>query len=279
MIVTSQTQGVKDRIVSRISGVEGVLAVAFRDLGTGEEILVNERELFHAASTMKTPVMIELFRQAEAGIINLEDSITVKNTFSSIVDGSPYSMDLGEDSDDSMYGMIGSRMTIRQLMYQMITVSSNLATNILIEIADARKVTATMRSFGADSIQVLRGVEDGKAFDAGLNNRTNAYDLMLIFSAIAEGKAAGRKACEEMIDILDDQKFRDLLPSRLPPDVRIAHKTGSITGVEHDGGIVYLPGGRRYVLVVLSRGLKDREQGKKAIGDISKVVYDYMMGR
>ena len=278
-IFTSQTDTLKSRIASRMSSVEGRMAVAFHDLTTGDQILINEREMFHAASTMKTPVMIELFRQADKGTIRMDDSLIVKNSFKSIVDGSTYSMDLNDDSDDSMYGMIGARMTIRDLVYQMITVSSNLATNILIEVADAKKVTAMMRALGADSIQVLRGVEDLKAYEAGLNNQTNAYDLMLAFKALAEGVAASPRACDTMIDILHYQKFRDLIPSQLPPEVRVAHKTGSITGVEHDSGIIFLPNGGRYVLVVLSKDLKDRNQGKKAVGDISKMLYEHVTGR
>lgn len=277
MIISSEFGSLKDRVTVRMSAVEGTMAMAFLDLATGEQVLINEREMFHAASTMKTPVMVELFRKADAKAICLDDSIVVKNSFSSIVDGSPYRMDLGDDSDDSMYKIIGSRVTLRQLMYQMITVSSNLATNILIEVANAGNVTATMRALGADSIQVLRGVEDGKAFTAGLNNRTNAFDLMVVFKALYEGKAASQTACDEMINILSDQKFRELIPSQLPADVRVAHKTGSITGVEHDGGIITLPDGRRYILVVLSKDLKDREQGRKAIGDISRMVYDHVM--
>ncbi|MEX2116128.1 MAG: serine hydrolase [Bacteroidota bacterium] len=277
-IFSPENDTLRDRIAARIASVDGIMAVAFHDLMTGKQLLINEREMFHAASTMKTPVMIELFRQADKGIVRLDDSLLVKNSFSSIVDGSPYSMDLGDDSDDSMYGMIGKRMTLRELVYQMITVSSNLATNILIEVADAKKVTRTMRAFGADSIEVLRGVEDLKAFEAGLNNRTNAYDLMLIFKALAEGSIASAHGCEAMIDILDDQKFRDLIPSQLPLDVRVVHKTGSISGVEHDSGIVFLPDGRRYVLVILSKNLNDRDQGKKAIADISRMFYDHVTG-
>ncbi len=275
----SQQGSLRDQISHRMGTVDGTMAVAFHDLLTGGQILINEREMFHAASTMKTPLMIELFRQAEHGGRPLSDSILVKNAFVSIVDGSAYSMNLNDDSDDSMYEMIGKRMTVRELVYQMITVSSNLAANILIEIADARTVTRTMRSMGADSIQVLRGVEDLKAFEAGLNNRTNAYDLMLMFKALALGNAATSSACAEMLDILDDQKFRDMIPAQLPAGTRVAHKTGSITGVEHDGGVVFLPDGRKYVLVVLSKDLKDPEEGKRAIADISRMIYDNVMGR
>ncbi|MEX1138717.1 MAG: serine hydrolase [Bacteroidota bacterium] len=277
-ILPAQSDSLRERLTARIESIEGTVAVAFHDLATNTQILINDREMFHAASTMKTPVMVELFRQADEGGTRLDDSLLIENSFRSIVDGSTYTMDLRDDSDDSMYGMIGKQMTVRDLIYRMITVSSNLAANILVELADARKVTRTMRAIGADSIQVLRGVEDLKAFDAGLNNQTNAYDLMLIFKAMADGSIASIPACKEMIDILADQKLNDLIPAQLPPGTRIAHKTGSITGVEHDGGIVFLADGRKYVLVILSKDLKDRGQGKKAIADISRLLYDHVRG-
>lgn len=261
-------------ILREIVGVKGTFAVAYQNLGDGTTVLINERELFHAASTMKTPVMIEVFRQAGEGRFGLDDSILIRNEFKSIVDGSPYQMDLSEDSDDSMYRRIGGKATIRELVYHMITVSSNLATNILIDLVDAKKVTATMRGLGASDILVLRGVEDGKAYARGLNNVTTAFDLMVIMRAIAEGKAVGKEAAEAMTGILLDQKFRTLIPALLPGDVRVAHKTGNITGVRHDSGFVILPDGRRYVLVILSKGLEDDEAGKSAIARVSRRIYE-----
>lgn len=124
--------------------------------------MINEKIMSHAASTMKTPVMIEVVRQSVQGRFSLDDSLEVRNEFKSIVDGSPYTLDLGDDSDDSMYKRIGGRASIRELIHEMITVSSNLATNILIQLVGAGNVTATMRTLGALDIEVLRGVEDGE---------------------------------------------------------------------------------------------------------------------
>ncbi|HEX9614260.1 MAG TPA: serine hydrolase [Bacteroidota bacterium] len=270
---------VKEQILERLSHGDGTYAVAFHDIDSGREILINEREMFHAASTMKTPVMIELFRKARQGKLNLDDSIVVKNEFLSLVDGSPYSMDLGEDSDDSVYSLVGTNVTLRFLIYQMITVSSNLATNILIQMADPKAVTQTMRSLGADSIQVLRGVEDQKAFEAGLNNSTTAHDLLMIFKALAEGPSVNEADREAMIGILSEQKFRDVIPAGLPSGTRVAHKTGSITGVRHDSGIVFLPDGRRYVVVFLSKNLRNEQEGKKALADVSRIIYESVAGK
>lgn len=277
MSLSQSLDRLKTDIENTFRSVPGKFALAFQDLSTNRSIFLNEKEMFHAASTMKTPVMIEVFKQAKEGKFHLEDSILVKNEFRSIVDGSPYQMDLGQDSDDSMYKRIGTKATVRELVYQMITVSSNLATNILIDLVDAKQVTATTRSLGANDIQVLRGVEDGKAFQKGMNNITNAHDLLLIMKAIANGVAVDSSACKAMLNILFDQKFNDLIPALLPKAVHVAHKTGSITGVEHDSGIVVLPDGRKYALVILSKELKDAKEGKEIIARVSKMIYDVII--
>ncbi|SHN29749.1 beta-lactamase class A [Cyclobacterium lianum] len=260
-----------------VEDTAGDFAVAFKLLdGSGLQVLIHEKEVFHAASTMKTPVMIEIFRQVHAGKMALEDSVLILNEFKSIVDGSPYSMDLGVDSQEELYGRVGQQATVYELMYQMIIKSSNLATNILIEKVGAENVTKTMRDLGAADIQVLRGVEDLKAFDAGLSNTTTALDMMLIMEAIATGEAVGQEESRQMMDILYDQYYKDLIPKLLPDEVKIAHKTGSITGVQHDAAILTLPGGTSYVLVILSKNLSDVAAGKKAINEISKLIYDFV---
>lgn len=272
-------QKLEDSIVKIINGNTGVFAVAYLSLSDeNDSLLINADSDFHAASTMKTPVMIEVFKQAEKGKFSLNDKLILKNEFKSIVDGSLYSMDIGEDSGDSLYSLLGSEISIRDLIFEMITVSSNLATNILIDLVGAENVTNTMRELGAGKINVLRGVEDTKAFRLGLNNTTTARDLMNIFRAIALGKAVSPAACAEMTEILLQQKFKDKIPGKLPAEVKTAHKTGSITGVQHDSGIVYLPGGGSYVLILLSQKLDSAAKGIEILSDISKLVYDHFTG-
>jgi beta-lactamase class A len=266
----------KKSILNRIEPADGNFGIAFKDLVSGETLFINEKENFHAASTMKTPVMIEVYKQAEQGKFSLQDSIEVKNEFKSMVDGSVFYMDISDDSGEKLYNFIGKKVTIYQLIYDMITVSSNLATNILIDIVDAKNVMKTMAEIGAEDIQVLRGVEDLKAFDKGFNNTTTAFDLMLILESIAEGKIVSEGACNEMIEILSDQKFRSKIPALLPPEVKVANKSGNITGVEHDSGIVYLPDGKKYILILLAKNLADDSEGIKAEAEISKLVYDFV---
>ncbi len=265
-------------IKTQISEIDGDVALAFIDLSNTEnQILINVDEKFHAASTMKIPVMIELYKQQSEGKINLNDSILLKNEFKSIVDQSSYSMDIGDDSDDVIYSKIGTKQKMYDLMFSMITVSSNLATNVLIELVDAKKTTATMRTLGAANIEVLRGVEDQKAYDLGLSNSTTANDLLVIMKSIANGSAGTKEDCKAMIAILKAQKWNDMIPKYLPKDVEVAHKTGSITGVHHDSAIVYAPNNKNYVLVLLSKNLKDFDKGTDQLAQISKTVFDFVI--
>jgi beta-lactamase class A len=271
--VKSIMEKTRSEIISLIQSSTGTFAVAYKDLQTGEMILINENENFHAASTMKTPVMIEVFKQAREKKFSLDDSIPVKNEFKSIVDNSSYSLRIDDDSDGDLYKLLGQKNSIYDLVYRMIIKSSNLSTNLLIEKVGAKNVINTMRSIGAQKIQVLRGVEDDKAYDAGMNNTTTAFDLMLVFEAISKNSILPKEDCQKMINILFDQSFNDKIPALLPKNVKVAHKTGSITGVQHDSGIVFLPDGRKYVLVTLSKDLKDKDAGIKTLAQISKIIY------
>jgi len=247
----------------------------YRDLATGDSLTVGSDVRFHAASTMKVPVMIQLFRDRDAGLLSLDDSVTITNTFRSIVDSSPYRLDVTDDSDSSLYKRLGQWASIRQLIELMETVSSNLATNLLIAKVDAKRANATAHALGADSILVLRGVEDDKAYRAGLNNTTTARDLGMLLAAIANGKAASAASCREMLAILGRQQFNEGIPAGLPPGTTVYHKTGWIGQVVyHDAALVEPPNGGRYVLVVLTGAIQKDADAHAAVRDLSKLVFD-----
>ncbi len=263
-------------IEKEVSGKKGTFAVAFKDMQTGREIKINDHLVYHAASTMKTPVMIEVYKQAAEGKFSLNDSIELKNEFKSIVDGSSYSLDSADDSEFELYNHIGEKRTISALLYQMIIVSSNFATNLIIQKVGTQNVTESMRQLGAKDILVLRRVEDDKAFERGLINTTTAHDLMLIFEKIEKGEAVNAEASQEMINILLDQKFNEIIPALLHAGVMEAHKTGSITHVHHDSGIIILPDGRKYVLVLLSKDWEDEKLAIQTMANISLLIYKYV---
>ena len=254
------------------SGAE-IVGVAVYDLQSKQALFINEKVSLHAASTMKLPVMMEIFRLVEDKKLRLTDPIEVKNKFFSIVDGSEYRLNKTDDSDEEVYNRIGQKMTVLELVDHMITWSSNLATNLLIERVGPENIMKLMSELGANDIRVLRGVEDSKAFRAGKNNTTTAYDLMVLLRAIAENKFKSKRACEKMVEILAAQHFNDGIPAGLPTATKVAHKTGEITKHKHDAGIVYPLDGKPYVIVVLTKGIESDKQSGKLIAEISRLVY------
>ncbi len=216
----------ENQIKTELEKEPGTFAVAFKDLSSDDGLLINAHESFHAASTMKIPVLIEIYKQASQGKFSLTDSVLIKNEFESIVDGSVYSLSAADDSEKQLYEMLGTKRTISELAYDMIIVSSNLATNIIIEFVDAKKVTQTMRELGAPDINVLRGVEDIKAFEQGMSNSTTAYDLMIFYDKMAKGEIVSKEASDAMIDILLDQRFNEIIRAHLPKEVKVANRTG-----------------------------------------------------
>lgn len=273
---STTSAGMKEQIEQIIDSSQGQFAVAFKDLRTGDNFSINGSQIFHAASTMKTPVMMEVFNQVRHGKFSLTDSILVKNEFKSIVDGSIFSLDSANDSDPELYKHIGSKQTLSALMERMIDMSSNLATNLIIDLVGAKNVDRTMEKLGVKNLKVLRGVEDQKAFDLGLNNVTTADDQLILYQKLARGKFINKLACKEMIDILSKQKHNEIIPAYLPKNILVAHKTGSITGVEHDGGIIFLTADHSYVLVLLSKNLPDEKVGIEKLARISKIVFDHV---
>ncbi len=265
------------RMEARIAQVPGAqVAVAYRSLDArrpGDSLNMSGDVPFHAASTMKVPVLIELFRQADAGRLSLDAGVLLENRFRSIVDGSAYALSPVDDSDSLVYTMVGTRVTARDLAERMIVRSSNLATNALIELVGAPRADSTARALGARGTRVLRGVEDQKAYDAGLNNVTTATDLAAMLAAIERGTAASPRSCDAMKAILFRQQFNGEIPAGLPPGTPVAHKTGSISGTLHDAAIVYPPGRPPYVLVVLTRGIGDREVARQLIEDLSRLAW------
>jgi len=265
----------EDQIINKFENFDGEFAIAYKDLSSGNKILYNEKVNFHAASTMKTPLMIEVFNQIKKNKFNLYDSILVINQFKSIVDDSFFSLSDIEDSEKDLYEYLGEKKSIYSLVFDMITVSSNFATNLIIDYVGVENVNNTMRKIGANDINVLRGVEDIKAFEKGLNNTTTAYDLMIIFEKLAKGEIIDKFSSRKMIEILLNQKYKDKIGLYLPKNARIASKDGIISSSVHDSGIIFLPDGRKYILVILSKNLSDVENASKLIAEISKLIYEH----
>jgi beta-lactamase class A len=259
------------QIEKRIVDSHADVGVALRTLDGKDEWLYHADDSFQAASTMKIPVMIELFRQVKEKKLSLDDKLRVYNIFISAADGSMYKLDPADDSESSLYKDEGEERTLRQLCELMITRSSNLATNLLIQKLGVQNIRAMVHALGADGMNVVRGVEDGKALQQGINNTATARCLEILLTAIAEGKAVDANASRQMVEILERQKFNEGIPAGVPAATRVAHKTGEITKIHHDAAIVYAP--RPFVLVILVRGLAEEKESSAVIVDITKVLY------
>ncbi|HKV23869.1 MAG TPA: serine hydrolase [Candidatus Acidoferrum sp.] len=259
------------RVQARIQQSGADVAVALRTLDGKSEWFYHADDSFHAASTMKIPVMIELFHQAQEGKLKLDDPLPIKNEFHSLVDGSVFHLDAQTDSDAELYKAVGQTRTLRQLCELMITVSSNFAANLLIEKLGVANIRGTVHSLDADGMNFLRGVEDEKAFEAGMNNTTTARALLNLLDAIANGRAVDPQASRQMVEILERQKFKEAIPAGLPDGARVAHKTGEITKIHHDAAIVFAP--HPFVLVILVRGIEDSNVSAALMADITGILY------
>ncbi|HTO72959.1 MAG TPA: serine hydrolase [Gemmatimonadales bacterium] len=275
---TSRLDGLQTAMEARIHRDTATVGVALVDLATGREIGSGALTRFHAASTMKVPVLIELSRRVDAGDFRWDDSILVRNAFRSLADGSTFTLDKKDDSDSTVYDMVGQREPIRLLARLMIIRSSNLATNLLIDQLGAARVNATAHALGADSIQVRRGVEDQKAFDRGMNNTTTARDLAILLAALEQGKAASAASSAVALDMLLGQEFNDGIPAGLPAGTRVAHKTGELTAVFHDAALIYPPGRAPFILVVLTRGFGERADAMKMQSDLARLAWAAVVG-
>ncbi|MGC2465378.1 MAG: serine hydrolase [Candidatus Acidiferrum sp.] len=259
------------QIQERIQKSGADVGIAFQTLDGKVEWFFHADEPFHAASTMKIPVLIELFHQVREGKLKLDDPLLIKNEFHSLVDGSIYTLDAADDSEAELYQAVGQTRTLRELSELMITVSSNFATNLLIEKLGVDNIRATVHSLHADGMNVMRGVEDIKAFEKGLNNTTTARGLLQLLDAIARGAAVDQDSSRQMIEILERQKFNEGIPAGLPPGIRVAHKTGEITKIHHDAAIVFAP--KPFVLVILVRGIADTKVSGALMADITRLLY------
>lgn len=259
------------QIEERIASSHADVAVYFHSLDSTTTWSFHPDDSFHAASTMKIPVMIGLFHQAKEGKLHLSDPLLIHNEFHSIVDGSPYQLDPKDDSETDLYKAEGQTRTLAQLCDLMITVSSNLATNLLIQKLGVDNIRATVHSLGADGMNFLRGVEDQKAFNRGMNTTTTARALGILLAAIANGQAVDADSSRQMIAILEQQHFNEGIPAGLPPGTRVAHKTGEITKIHHDAAIVYAP--HPFVLVILVRGMGDEKDSSSVMADITRILY------
>jgi beta-lactamase class A len=253
------------------------LGIAFYDRETTLQWAYNADAPFHAASTMKLAVLLAVQRQITRGELAPDAPVHVRNKFVSIVDRRPYMLDVSRDGDPELYAHLGRTMTVDELAYQMITTSSNFATNLLVDVVGIPIIQRALQELNIEGIKVIRGVEDQAAFEAGLNNEVTASGLLKLLRVICDRKAYSPEASDRMLQILLDQRYKGGIPAGLPGATRVAHKTGNISTVHHDAGIVYLEGRQPYVLVILTQ-FDTSDSGSTAVAEVSRDIFECLAG-
>ena len=254
------------------------LAVALYDYALDFRFSFQASRVFHAASTIKLAILFALFRAAETGRLRLTDRLHVRNRFRSQGDGLPFFLQSDRDGDPDLYKLIGRTATLQELAETMIVRSSNLATNLLIDHLEVAFVTETLAAAGLEALRCVRGVEDEAAFARGMNNLVTADGLLEFFRRVHEARALTAESREKMFDILFQQRFNGMLPAGIPESAkaRVAHKTGEISTITHDAGMVFLPGRAPYVLVVLTEypASGTASARNKTVAAVSAAVYE-----
>ncbi len=267
----------REKLEALISSKRTVqVAVAAKRLPSGEEVLIQADRAFHPASTVKLCIMMEVFHQARRGVLALDESIRILNSFRSLADGESYALNPADDSEKGLYDAIGSSLPVRELIERMITVSSNLATNLLLARVGAEQTTDFVAQLSAPSLRIIRGMEDKAAYRKGLNNSGTAHGFMTVLTKLARGEVVSPQDSDEMLAILGRQKLNEMIPAGLPAGTRVAHKTGWMADYYHDVGIVYPTDGRPFVLAILTRGYPESEstQAHAFIAELARAVYE-----
>ena len=262
--------------IEKKSGAQAI-AVALHDLETGLELRYHADRWFHAASTIKVPILLGAFAAIDRGDLLPHSRVHVRNRFLSCVEDIPFRVESGRDSNSAVHNAIGKMMRVDELAYHMITTSSNLATNLLLGVMGSEAVNETLRHLKVEKgIELRRGVEDELAFEKGINNRVTAEGLLRILVLLAQGKAFSPALSRRMMDILHGQEFNQGIPALLPKGARVAHKTGEISTVAHDAGVIYLPKRKPYVLVILTEWGPAASGRSRTIAAISHAIYEFL---
>src|SRR5829696_9166530 len=254
------------------------LAVAISDFETEHEFGYHADRWFHAASTIKLAVLVGVYGAIHRGDLLPQSRVHVRNRFTSAFDGSPFRVRADRDANGEVHRQIGRTLRVSELAEHMITTSSNLATNLLLDLLGLDVLQRTLEEFGLEGIDLRRGVEDELAFEHDINNRVTARGLIGLLRLIGEERAFTPELSRQMLDVLHAQQFRSGIPAGLPREARVAHKTGDISTVAHDAGLVYLPNRKPYAIAVLTEWEPSATGRSTTIAAASYIAYAALIG-
>jgi len=255
-------QKLQDRIGQVDAGLDGVMAMAIKDLTSGKEYLLHGDEIMPQASSIKIAVLADLLLQAQHGKVRLSDEYVVRKE--DLVSGS-----------DIMLGLTPgvTRLSLRELATIMVAVSDNSATNVLIGRLGMEDINGMLANVGLKSTRLRRKMMDLNAAGEGRENVATAREMMTLLEAIYSGKLLNKEMTAEFIRLLSTHKESAMLQG-LPDDAIAANKPGELEGVRNDSGIIFVKG-RPYILCVMTTYLKEEKDGSAAIRKITELTYSY----
>ena len=253
------------------------VAVALLDFDSGLRFSIAGDRWFHAASTIKVAVLLAVFRAVDEGRLRLDDSLHVRNRFISAADGFPFRLDSDSDALPELYQAIGRTVNISALAEGMIAASSNLATNLLLDLVGVEYARNVLRDAQVSGVELRRGVEDHAAHERGIDNQVTAEGLLTLLCAV-RGNFLSNESREHAIRILLAQRFKSMIPAGLPAHATVAHKTGEISTACHDMGIVYLPERQPYIAVILTEFDSEKDGRRETVAAISEVIHRSLTG-
>ena len=253
------------------------VAVALLDFDSGLRFSIAGDRWFHAASTIKVAVLLAVFRAVDEGRLRLDDSLHVRNRFISAADGFPFRLDSDSDALPELYQAIGRTVNISALAEGMIAASSNLATNLLLDLVGVEYARNVLREAQVSGVELRRGVEDHAAHERGIDNQVTAEGLLTLLCAV-RGNFLSNESREHAIRILLAQRFKSMIPAGLPAHATVAHKTGEISTACHDMGIVYLPERQPYIAVILTEFDSEKDGRRETVAAISEVIHRSLTG-
>ncbi len=253
------------------------VAVALLDFDSGLRFSLAGDRWFHAASTIKVAVLLAVFRAVDEGRLRLDDSLHVRNRFISAADGFPFRLDSDSDALPKLYQAIGRTVNISALAEGMIAASSNLATNLLLDLVGVEYARNVLREAQVSGVELRRGVEDHAAHERGIDNQVTADGLLTLLCAV-RGNFLSNESREHAIGILLAQRFKSMIPAGLPAHATVAHKTGEISTACHDMGIVYLPERQPYIAVILTEFDSELDGRRETVAAISEVIHRSLTG-
>ncbi|MDQ7822135.1 MAG: serine hydrolase [Candidatus Eremiobacteraeota bacterium] len=249
------------KLAAMAQALRGTMGFAIKSLEGSEAFYHRAEERFHAASIIKMAIAGELYRQIEKGLRRRDETVRLAAEFK--VDGAGVLKELHD----------GLELTVSDLAALMIVVSDNTASNMLIDLVGMDQVNSLLEHLGMTGSRLVKKFMLSHP-DPSFFNYTTPRDTLVLLEKIYRGEFLSHTSAGEVLGILERQQYREKIPLFLPEELRIAHKTGEVTGVRHDAGIVLLER-NPYVICLFTRDLEDPLEGDRVIAEISREVFHY----